>query len=1596
LARGSELCLCLYCCFFEGRRIKVVKTTIMLNSNSTGCPYGYNPYFDNKTNALTPCFISLTSISIACFFAFIGLIQIILLLRETRIPPNFKYISKWSSMSLAHYIHISTVIFQSLIWLGLLFLWNRSMENTSKIIGYSYLINFLFTVLISVPTQFLEFFRSTASIGGQIFYSMFLFFNLSTQIIQRLFHPDNNKVVLIDNDYAHFLEWVLLFNTALIFTYDISFYNPSAELIQYYKENQIYIRSNVLADISFTWMNKLITETYRNKKVKDPHNLPLPPIDLNIREVSSRLNANWETQRWNGKNSLLMALLKTFGSSMFIAIVFETTKDLLAVIEPQFLRLFIDSFNIDGEQKYPLLNSFFIVICLFLTNFLSTFLNNQFYIKIFEVGLGIRGSVAALIYQKSLRLSLASRESYSTGDIINFVSVDVLRLQRFFENSQVIIGAPIQIVIVLTSLYWLLGEAVIGGIVTMAIMIPINAYLSKKVKSLNKEQMKYKDIRIRTLTEILNSIKSIKLYSWEKPMLKRLDHVRNDLELESFKKIGIVSNCIFFAWNCVPIMVTCSSFIIFALTSGMALTPDIVFPALALFNILNDAIYSVPSTITNIIEVSVSLGRLKNFLATEELDRSFIEQSDPKNDGHSCAVEIDNATFLWKGKKNLVSSENGDEESTIDNTQVAFKNVNHFEVKEGSLTCIVGRVGSGKTTLLRAVLGQLPCISGAQESIPPKLIIRGNSIAYCPQQAWIMNSSVKENILFGHKYDEHYYNLTIEACQLTEDLKMLPDGDETIVGEKGISLSGGQKARLSLARAVYSRSDIYLLDDILSAVDAEVSKNIIEKVLDEQTGLLKSKTIILTTNAISVLKHSQKIYALENCEIIEEGAYDDVMNSSEDSKLKALINEFDNDRDNNSKEEVSEERKTSEETSDVVPIDDNLIENDDDNLAESTVAYTGKEQRKALEISSRKASMATLKPRPIFDINKSDNKTAQKEETTAEGRVKTAVYIAYIKACGVSGVALFFIFMLLSRIFDLAENFWLKHWSESNQKSGSNENLWMFVGVYALIGIISAAFNNLRSIVMLIFCSIRGSKKLHDNMALSVVYSPMSFFETTPIGRIINRFSGDLDSVDSGLQFIFSHFFRSLLGYIVTVILVGYNMPWFFVFNIFLIVIYFYYQAYYIVTSRELKRLTSITYSPIMSLISETLAGYLVINAYNHAKRFSYFNFESVQFNIDCLFNFRSTNRWLSVRLQAIGALIVLATGLLSLSTIGTSKQLTAGMVGLLMSYSLQVTNSLMWIVRMSVQIETNIVSVERILEYCELPPEPPHEIEETKPEKSWPAHGSIKFIDYSTKYRKNLDPVLNKINLEIEPREKIGIVGRTGAGKSTLTLALFRILEATDGKIVIDGVDISTLGLSDLRSNLAIIPQDAQAFEGTIRTNLDPFDQHSDEELWKAIEASHLKPHLERIISNRDDNSESEETNVSAKDNNLLEIKINENGSNLSVGQRQLLCLSRALLNHSKILVLDEATASVDMETDKIIQETIRNEFSDRTILTIAHRIDTVLGYDKILVLDKGEVREFDSPDTLLENKNSIFYNLCEKGGYLNKALPTNNTKND
>lgn len=1301
------------------------------------------------------------------------------------------------------------------------------------------------------------------------------------------------------------------------------------------KENP-YDTANIFSRISFTWMSGLMKTGY--EKYLTETDLYKLPESFNSTELSGKLNAQWENQLKHKANpSLVWAMIRTFGGRMLLAGFLKIIHDVLAFTQPQLLKIlirFVTMYNkereeenvmMDMQRQLPIVKGFYIAVSMFLVGFTQTSVLHQYFLNTFNTGMNVKSALTSIIYQKALVLSNEASNTSSTGDIVNLMSVDVQKLQDLTQWIHLIWSGPLQIVLCLISLYKLLGHSMWVGVLILTIMIPVNSFLMKIQKNLQKSQMKFKDERTRVISEILNNMKSLKLYAWEQPYKEKLEYVRNEKELKNLKKLGVYMACTSFQFNIVPFLVSCSTFAVFVYTEDKALTTDLVFPALTLLNLLSFPLMVIPNVITAIIESSVSVSRLFNFLTNEELQKDAVQRLPKVKEIGDVAVNVgDNATFLWKRKPEY---------------KVALKNIN-YQAKKGELSCIVGKVGSGKSAFLQSLLGDLFRVKGFAT-------IHG-SVAYVSQVAWIMNGTVRDNVLFGHKYDPEFYEKTIKACALTIDLATLVDGDQTLVGEKGISLSGGQKARLSLARAVYARADTYLLDDPLAAVDEHVSRHLVEHVLGPN-GLLHSKTRILATNKISVLSAADSITLLENGEITQQGTYADCR-KDEESALGKLLKEFGRKESKNDDTITSSSSAVSiSDKEPTVPLEDELEE-----LKKLDKCVYNENDAGSL----RKASDATL-----TSIDFDDEENVNTREHREQGKVKWNIYLEYAKACNPKYVCVFIVFIILSMFLSVAGNIWLKHWSEVNTAHGDNPHAIRYLAIYFALGVGSAFSTLIQTVILWIFCTIHGSTYLHNLMTNAVFRAPMSFFETTPIGRILNRFSNDIYKVDSILGRTFSQFFVNTVKVLFTIGVIAYT-TWQFVFVIVpLGIFYIYYQQYYLRTSRELRRLESVTRSPIFSHFQETLGGLATIRGYGQQKRFEHINECRVDNNMSAFYPSINANRWLAYRLEFIGSVIILGAATLSIFKLRAGT-MTAGMIGLSLSYALQITQTLNWIVRMTVEVETNIVSVERIKEYSELKSEAPLVIESNRPPKEWPVAGEIKFEHYYTRYREDLDYVLKDINLEIKPREKIGIVGRTGAGKSSLTLALFRIIEATSGGILIDGVHINEIGLHDLRHHLSIIPQDSQVFEGTIRENIDPTNQFTDADIWRALELSHLKEHIMQMGGDG------------------LMTMMTEGGSNLSVGQRQLMCLARALLVPSKVLVLDEATAAVDVETDKVIQETIRTSFKDRTILTIAHRINTIMDNDRIIVLDKGKVVEFDTPEALLKNTNSIFYSLSKEAG--------------
>lgn len=890
----------------------------------------------------------------------------------------------------------------------------------------------------------------------------------------------------------------ILVNSVLIFGFEwlIPKAKSSYESLISESDRSPVETADVFSIITFSWMSPMMKLGYNTYLTED--DLPPLPRNTNTHQASQTFNKHWQQQLSANKNpSLTIALTKAFGGQFAAGGFFKVIQDILAFSQPQLLRLLIKFVTAYAARnpEAKISKGFSIAFAMFLVSVIQTACLHQYFHRVFEVGMKIKSSLTSVIYQKSLVLSSEERGAKSTGDIVNLMSVDTQRLQDLTQYGQTLWSGPFQIILCLVSLHNLLGNSMWAGVVVMVIMIPINAFVAKYQKKLQSIQMKTKDERTRLTNELLTNIKSLKLYGWEIPFINKLNHVRNDLELKNLRHIGVFMSLINFLWSSTPFFVSCSTFTVYVLTNDKPLTSDIVFPALNLFNLLGFPLAIFPMVISSIVEASVAVSRLTDFFVMDEVQPDAVIRLEKATEIGEDSVIVNDATFLWSRKSSY---------------KVALSQVS-FTAKKGELSCIVGKVGTGKSAFLQSILGDLHKSEGT-------ITVKGH-VAYVAQVPWITNATVKDNILFGNKYDPEFYQRTIEACALADDLAILPDGDETQVGEKGISLSGGQKARLSLARAVYARADVYLLDDPLSAVDEHVGGHIIDNVLGE-TGLLASKTRILATNSIPVLSHASTITMLSQGRIVESGSFSTVMSAKK--AIYSLLKEF-------GKKAHSDSNDVSDNESSITAVEararsESPILNDEP-IVLTEEAY--KRQRRGSHHTLRRASTASFTKPKVMD-EEHQRITEQKREHLEQGKVKWNVYKEYAKACNPYALAVYFLFLLSYSGLSVSSGFWLKHWSEENSRTGSNEHIGLYLGIYFALCIGSSLSSVLYTLTLWVGCAIYSAKRLHNRMLNSVINAPMSFFETTPLGRIINRFSNDIYKVDVILHRVFSSFFRTL------------------------------------------------------------------------------------------------------------------------------------------------------------------------------------------------------------------------------------------------------------------------------------------------------------------------------------------------------------------------------------------------------------------------------------------------------------------------------------
>ncbi|XP_016097318.1 canalicular multispecific organic anion transporter 1-like [Sinocyclocheilus grahami] len=977
------------------------------------------------------------------------------------------------------------------------------------------------------------------------------------------------------------------------------------------------------------------------------------------------------------------------------------------------------------------------------------------------------------------------------------------------------------------------------------------------------------------------------------------------------------------------IKVSLATFAVFVSVSpNNILNAEKAFTSISLFNILRFPLAMLPQLISIMVQMLSSLPEL------------------------GAAVSMTDGTYAWER-----------------DTEPVLKNVS-LDIKPGRLVAVVGAVGSGKTSLISALLGELHSLKGC-------INIKG-SVAFVPQQAWIQNATLKDNVLFGSDVNEERYRSVVEGCALGPDLDLLPGRDQTEIGEKGINLSGGQKQRVSLARAVYSSADVYLLDDPLSAVDSHVGKHLFERVIGPK-GLLKDKTRILVTHGISFLPYVDEIVVLVNGVVSEVGSYDGLRASK--GAFSEFLETYGKDESSNANANKASAQESDFEQIDMLP---EGLEPQADGSPEDIVSSTLKRENSlrhshvyfiagvhfcmhqdcfiyiffVFSVSLRKNSSVRSKK----DSGDKKGQRLIEKEAMETGRVKFSVYLQYLRSMGWCLVTWSFLFYFIQNVAIIGQNLWLSDWTDDSVEyfniTYPNHIRDTRIGVFGALGV-AQGFLVFLGTILLADGSISASRTLHTSLLSNILKVPMVFFDTTPSGRIVNRFAKDIFTVDEMIPMSFRSWILCLLGVLGTLFVICLATPIFTAVVVPMAVIYYFVQRFYVATSRQLRRLDSVSRSPIYSHFGETVSGLSVIRAYGHQQRFLKQNEDTIDQNLKSVYPWIVSNRWLAMRLESLGNLVVFFSALFAVISRGS---LNSGLVGLSISYALNVTQTLNWLVRMTSELETNIVAVERVREYAEITNEAPW-ITANRPPDDWPTGGNIHFENYKVRYRPELELILHGITCDIQSTEKIGIVGRTGAGKSSLTNCLFRIIEASEGQILVDGIDISTLGLHDLRSRLTIIPQDPVLFSGTLRMNLDPFEKSSDEEIWTVLELAHLKDYVRGLPTG-------------------LQHEVSEGGENLSVGQRQLVCLARALLRKSRILILDEATAAVDLETDDLIQNTIRTEFSHCTVLTIAHRLNTILDSSRVMVLDSGKIVEFDSPSVLLNNKQGHFYAMAKDAG--------------
>ncbi|KZW01126.1 hypothetical protein EXIGLDRAFT_719505 [Exidia glandulosa HHB12029] len=1274
-----------------------------------------------------------------------------------------------------------------------------------------------------------------------------------------------------------------------------------------------------------TLLGDNIEKTYGHRVRKRDAKQPLPAVDVEAAEKGgSDAVAPERDYTW----TLIFSLYSCFKVPFWTTGVLKLVADVLTVTSPlvsQAILLYLTTAYTharvpDAPAPKSVGYGIALAIILFLMQAVATMCDNHCTLQALSTGIAIRTSMSSFLFRKSLRLSNKSRILHSKGQITTMLSEDAPRLDRVIFFGHQLWLAPLQFVIAIALLIKLLGVSALVGVAVLILSIPIQNVLVGAFFKAIRKNLTVTDSRVKLLQEVLQGIRSIKMYAWENVYGHKIVELRQR-ELRLIRNSAIAMSLIQGTMTLVPILSCTLTFVTYSLT-GHDLTPATIFSALQLFTILRMPMLMFPAAISILAQSFASLKRMAKFISAEEAPAPF-----PVKPEGDIAIDID-GDFAWeedaaeestakpsdKGKKeknrksvgakekekakDAGESEEKAPESVPKAAPFALTDL-RLQIQRGAFVAIVGRVGSGKTSLLQALAGEMRKTRGN--------VVLGGTVSYVPQSPWIVNASVKDNITFGEEDDSSRYQKVMRACSLQPDLDILQFGDRTEIGEKGINLSGGQRARVSLARAAYSSADIILLDDPISALDAHVGKAILDNCL--VNGPLADRTRVLVTHALHMLPHVDRVYVLDRGRIVEEGHYKELL--AQGGAFARLVEEFGS----SDSEAALQKPKTA--------------------AVESEGGDKSKDQAPAL----------------------------MQEEDRATGSVDFAVYKKYFDAAGgsLAWIPSLLILLTITQAAQVASTLFLGFWTSRTIPGLANGH---YIAIYSSLGIAQSFFQIITSFCWAIV-GLKASYFLFANALSHVMGSPVSFFDTTPMGRIVSRLTKDVSVLDTQMWQLFDSLFQVASSIFGTIALVFYTFPYLGILFAPLFALYYVFLTFYRRNSVEVKRLESVLRSSLYSSYIETMNGISTVRATRQEPRFIHKTELAIDDQNRAAFLQYSIMVWLGLRINVFGNFLILGIGLLA---VGERTDISPAKVGVVLSYTLSITQFLSEIVTSFAAVEQAMNGAERMITYGELPAEGSTIPDQKPPPPSWPSEGGITFKNVTMAYREGLPDVLHGISFSVKPGEKVGIVGRTGAGKSTLSQALLRLVEIRNGAIEIDGVNIQSIDLPSLRAGVAIIPQDS-LFLGNLRENIDPLRTRTDAELLGILQKSHLLPGPGQ-------------SDPAAEARFTLDASLGQEGVGLSAGEKQQLALCRVLVKQSRIIILDEATSSVDVELDAKLQHTIRTELASSTLLCVAHRLNTIAHYDRVLVMDRGVAAEFDTPLVLFDQEHSIFRSLCDEAG--------------